>query len=491
MRSTRHWVVNTRSRLLLSSIGLLALSTLTSIVVERLVVLRQVDARIEEELIQETVEFDRLIDGRDPATGEPFGDDVAAIVDTFLRRNEPARYEAVFTFVDGEPYRSSARPLDDLYEREDLVRSWLAAERRTMGATTSNAGPVKWVAVPIRAGTGNDDVFVVTAFTDQERDEVIQATNFGAVAALAVLLLASVVAWAATGRVLAPLRRVTETARRIEESDLSERLEIRGRDEIADLGRTFNAMLDRLELAFTIQRAFVSDAGHELRTPITIIRGHLELMGDHPDERRETIALVTDELDRMNRLVDDLLMLAKAQQPDFLALEPVRLERLTAEVHAKARALGDRDWRLGDTARLEMALDRQRVTQAWMQLAQNAVQFTAPGGRIEIGSRVEDGQVQLYVEDDGEGISATDQGRIFERFARAGSGRRRSEGSGLGLPIVRAIAEAHGGRVLVESRSGEGSVFAVSLPINTRGPVAEPVPAPAPAPGQTGPGGAS
>lgn len=490
MRSVRPWVVSTRSRLLLASIGLLALSTLGSIVVGRQVALRQVDARIEEELIQETVEFNRLVGGRDPATGQPFGDDVAAIIDTYLRRNEPASYEAVFTFVNGQPYRGSPGPLEDLYRRQDLVDRWLSVAQRTMGSTTSDAGPVKWVATPIRPPGGGDGVFAVASFTDQERDEVVQANNVAAIAALGVLLVASVLAWAATGRVLAPLRRVTETARRIEESDLSERLEIRGRDEIADLGRTFNAMLDRLELAFAIQRAFVSDAGHELRTPITIIRGHLELMGDDPEERRETIALVTDELDRMNRLVDDLLMLAKAQQPDFLALKPVWLERLTAEVHAKARALGDRDWRLGDTARLEMTLDRQRVTQAWMQLAQNAVQFTAPGGRIEIGSRAEDGQVLLYVEDDGEGISAADQGRIFERFARAGSGRRRSEGSGLGLPIVRAIAEAHGGRVLVESRAGEGSVFALSLPLNARGSASAPTPAPAPA-GQTDPGGAS
>ena len=111
---------------------------------------------------------------------------------------------------------------------------------------------------------------------------------------------------------------LADTARSISETDLTRRIPVSGRDEIAELARTFNAMLDRLEAAFATQRAFVSDASHELRTPITIVRGHLELLGDDPQERRETIALVTDELDRMSRFVDDLLLLAKAERDDFL-----------------------------------------------------------------------------------------------------------------------------------------------------------------------------
>ena len=163
---------------------------------------------------------------------------------------------------------------------------------------------------------------------------------------LAVLLIASALAWVIAGRVLAPLRTLRTTAQAITESDLTRRIDVHGDDEIAELGRTFNAMLDRLEAAFASQRAFVSDAGHELRTPITIVRGHLELLGDDPLEREETIALVTDELDRMARFVEDLLLLAKAEQGDFLHVAPLDLDVLTDELYNKATALADRDWRL-------------------------------------------------------------------------------------------------------------------------------------------------
>ena len=163
---------------------------------------------------------------------------------------------------------------------------------------------------------------------------------------ISVLLIASALAWVVAGRLLAPLRALDETARSISETDLTRRIPVSGNDEIAELARTFNAMVDRLEGAFASQRAFVSDASHELRTPITIVRGHLELLGDDPDERRETIALVTDELDRMSRFVDDLLLLAKAERNDFLRVDEVELGALTDELLDKAAGLGPRTWAL-------------------------------------------------------------------------------------------------------------------------------------------------
>lgn len=146
-----------------------------------------------------------------------------------------------------------------------------------------------------------------------------------------------------------------------------------GTDDVAQLARTFNTMLDRLEVAFLAQREFVDNAGHELRTPITVIRGHLELMGDDPGEREETRALVLDELARMNRMVDDLLVLAKSERPDFLKLEEVNLTELTVEVVAKARGMADRAWRVDATADAVIVADGQRLTQALMQLVSNAV----------------------------------------------------------------------------------------------------------------------
>jgi signal transduction histidine kinase len=221
-------------------------------------------------------------------------------------------------------------------------------------------------------------------------------------------------------------------------------------------------MLDRLESAFASQRAFVSDAGHELRTPITIIRGHLELLGDDPQERQETIELVSDELDRMTRFVEDLLTLAKAERSDFLRLEDVDLDLLTEELMAKASALAPRDWTLERIGAGTLRADRQRLTQAVMSLANNAVQHTAEGARIGLGSELHDGRARLWVSDDGPGIPLADQERIFDRFAQAGV--RRTDGTGLGLAIVRAIAEAHGGDVVLRSAPGQGSTFTLDLP---------------------------
>jgi signal transduction histidine kinase len=229
-------------------------------------------------------------------------------------------------------------------------------------------------------------------------------------------------------------------------------------------------MLDRLEDAFQSQRMFVNDASHELRTPITIVRGHLELMGDDPDERRETVALVMDELDRMSRFVGDLLLLARAERADFLEPEPLDLGDLAAELDAKARGLGERDWRLEHpTGSVTVVADRQRLTQAVMNLAGNAVQHTAPGGRITIGAAGEGGYARLSVADDGPGIPSSDRERIFARFAR-GDGPRRSDGAGLGLAIVRAIAEAHGGTVELESTVGHGSTFSIVIPLRPTPP---------------------
>jgi signal transduction histidine kinase len=167
----------------------------------------------------------------------------------------------------------------------------------------------------------------------------------------------------------------------------------------------------------------------------------------------------------MSRFVDDLLLLAKAERDDFLRVADVELGALTDELLEKAHALGRRDWRLESRGEAVIVADRQRLTQAIMGLAQNAVQHTTDGEPIWLGSEANHREVRLWVRDEGPGISRNDQERIFDRFARASDSRRRSEGAGLGLAIVRVIAEAHGGRAGVSSRPGAGATFTVTIPV--------------------------
>ncbi len=451
---------------------LLAASSLASILLVRQIQLVRLNDSVEESLVQEASEFRRLVDGRDPRTGESFGTDVAAIFDTYLRRNVPGDSEVLVTFVGDTAYKSSGDRAFPLSELADRYQDWTSLTRSEQGEADTSAGSVRYLVVPIVLRGRPRGTFVVLNFTGPEGAALDADVRVIAAVSLGVLLLAALIAWRSAGRILAPLRDLRETAQSITETDLERRLSVEGKDELAELGRTFNAMLDRLEVAFASQRAFVNDASHELRTPITIVRGHLELMGDDPDERRETIALVTDELDRMNRFVDDLLVLARAERTDFLSTGPIDLIDLAHELDAKARALATRDWRLETHGEAVLLGDRQRLTQAVMSLAQNAVQHTFEDDSITIGAEADGGRVRLWVADSGPGVDAGDRDRIFERFARGARERRRSGGAGLGLSIVRAIAEAHEGQVTLDSRPGEGARFTLDLPREHAQPVA-------------------
>jgi len=255
---------------------------------------------------------------------------------------------------------------------------------------------------------------------------------------------------------------LTRTSRAITETEFSRRIPVEGQDEVAQLATTYNEMLDRLESAFASQREFLDDVGHELKTPLTIVRGHLELLEDDPEERRETLALVLDELDRMARIVEDLLVLAKHERPGFLRLETVDVGELTDAIYAKVAPLKSAEWILESRGRGVIVADGQRLTQAVLQLAQNAVRHA--GGTIALGSQVENGEARFWVRDQGPGIDPEEQKTIFSRFRRGDSAGR--EGSGLGLTIVRAIAERHHGRVEVASIPGIGSTFAVVVPVD-------------------------
>ena len=445
---------------------MLALATIVSELVAREVIYSRLDDQISQDLVQEASELRRLAAGTDPATGEPFGEDVRRIFRVFFERNTPSRSEALLTFVDGEPFLRSRQVVPYRLDRDpELVARWGALTQNERGSVSTPAGRVDYLAVPLRSEERVRGVFVVSVFRELQQGPFDDAITAAIAVGLAVLLIGSLLAWGVAESILRPVRAVTQSAREITETDLTRRIDVRGHDEVAELAVTFNATLDRLESAFTAQRRFLDDAGHELRTPLTIVTGHLELLGDAPEERESTLALVLDELDRMARIVDDLLLLAKAEAPDFLHLETVDIGVLTEELHTKVGALATRRWTLDSRGRGLVVVDRQRVTQALMQLAENAAKHTAEGAEIAVGSHVEDGEARFWVRDEGEGIAAAEQARVFTRFSR-GSAATRGDGSGLGLSIVQAIAQAHHGRIELTSREGAGSTFTLVVPVD-------------------------
>jgi signal transduction histidine kinase len=458
-----------RTRILAAFALLTAVSAALSLFLVREVLFNRLEEQVEQHLTQEVAEFRRLVRGNDPRTGEPFGANARRIFDVFFSRNVPDEGEVILSSIDHRLYRS-ARAGDAEFRPGEVLRA-VALERSLdeehRGTVETSTGPARYVNVPVESGGRVLATFTVANFPANERDEIESAVMVAAQVFAAVFLLSFFAAWGTAGRVLAPFRLLRDTAQSITETDLTRRISVRGHDEVAQIARTFNDMLDRLEPAFTGQRRFVNDASHELQTPLTIVRGHLELLADDPEERRETLALVMDELDRMSRIVNDLLVLAKAEQPDFLRPEVVDVEALTGELHEKVVALAPRGWRIDSVGCGSILADRERLTQAIVELASNAAKQTEAGETVALGSFVGDGEARIWVRDTGAGIPREEQTRIFRRFSR-GSGPRSSEGAGLGLSIVDAIARAHGGRVELSSRPGFGATFTVVVPAPTR-----------------------
>jgi signal transduction histidine kinase len=320
--------------------------------------------------------------------------------------------------------------------------------------------------------------------------EALSTLRYYSFAALGVLFVASLgVGWVIAGRVLRPIGRITSVARDIQATDLSRRIELAGPDdELKQLADTFDAMLARLDAAFAAQRQFVADASHELRNPLAIIRTNVEVaLADSdadPEDLRHAIIVVKRAGDRMSRLVDDLLALARRQEPT-LEHERVDLGAAVAEasddflVPAEARGIV-----LDRAIAPEVVVigDRDALKRAVANLLENAVRLAPASTRIKLATGSEGGRAWIAVADEGPGIAAEDQQHVFDRFWRADKARSRADGgTGLGLAIVRQIAESHDGHVRLHSKVGVGSTFVIWLPIApaAREPASRQAPVPA------------
>lgn len=469
-----------RSRVLLALLGLTGIAMLLTAVIDYAVDRARLDEEIDQALERGHDEFAALADtGLDPGTGEAFTD-AGSLVYVALQRILPEPNAGTFGIIDGEaalgaPSTVTLRP----EQNAELVTA--ATELVTGGETLlttidTHDGTYRLLLVPVQRSddTTTGSAFVKVFDLDAAHATITARFGWNTAVAVAVLIAVGATAWLVVGRILQPIALVRRTAAELGEHDLTRRIPVLGNDDLAELTRTLNRMLDRLQAAFSSQRDMLDDVAHELRTPLTIVQGHLEVMdADDADDTASTRVLVLDELERMDRLVDDLLTLAKADRPDFLHPREVPVGALLDEVLEKARPLADRDWRIEQRFDGTAQLDPQRITQALLQLIGNAVKHSGEAAVVALGAAADadGGTLVLWVRDTGSGISREQQRRIFDRFAQgrpaSGAGgelARASPGLGLGLSIVASIATAHGGEVTLHSAPGEGSTFRLVLP---------------------------
>jgi two-component system OmpR family sensor kinase len=473
-----------RGRILSWILVTTAVALVSVVVTTRVLLLSDVDHDANADITQEIDEFRAFAAvGVDPTTAAPFTS-VDRMLEVYLNRQHTSEGEVIVGIFGGQLLFDRRIALDrpdlppNLTEDGNLFDQVLGIPANS-GVIDVDGGRMRWARADVTSGNDNGSL-IVAVFTAEQRAQVGETIRTIALVAVGGLGLTAIIGWLVAGQILAPIRQVREVASEIGEKDLTSRVPVHGRDDIAALAETFNSMLDRLEQAHDTQQRFVDDAGHELRTPITVIRGHLEVMElDRTTDaatRAATLRLVEDELDRMARIVSDLLVLAKAERPDFVTRSAVDVTDLTLDIEAKAQMLGTRDWQLMEVAEGLADIDSQRVTQATLQLATNAVSHTRGGDVIQLGSTFvdDDGRhlFRVWVRDTGPGVAPEDATRIFERFRRGNPSAADLDGpaperggAGLGLAIVRAITDAHHGSAWVHSELGHGATFGIDLPV--------------------------
>jgi heavy metal sensor kinase len=288
------------------------------------------------------------------------------------------------------------------------------------------------------------------------------------------LLLAGIGGWLLARRALQPVARMTEAAQRIGAEHLTERVAETGTgDELDQLAKTLNQMLSRLDAAFSQIRQFSASASHELQTPLTILKGELEVAlrsPRSPEEYRAALHSSLEEVDRIAQLVEGLLLLSRAEAGVLkMDRQPVDLAQLLEEVHSRLKVLADSHavaLRLGPTEPLSILGDREHLRRLLLNLTDNAIKYTGPGGSVVLSLQGNEKWASVLVADTGIGIPSEEQEKIFRPFYRTDEARSQAEnGTGLGLCIARSIAAAHGGAIQVESTPGTGSTFRVLIPL--------------------------
>lgn len=291
---------------------------------------------------------------------------------------------------------------------------------------------------------------------------------------LITILLAAIGGYLIISRAFVPVKKISDTAERISKSsNLSERINLSGgHDEIYNLANVFDKMLDKIEDSFEKEKQFTSDASHELRTPVAVIMSECEYMEDCAktvDEYKESTASIKRQAERMSKLISELLTISRMDKNKIeTEFEDVDISELVTFVCDEQEEINEKEIELvrNISPKVNSKADRFLLTRAFVNLLSNAYQYIGKGNRIEVSLTSENGKIVFCVKDNGIGISEENQLKIWERFYQADSSRTSNQNGsmGLGLPMVKWIAEAHGGKVSVESKLGEGSLFTFEIP---------------------------
>ena len=352
----------------------------------------------------------------------------------------------------------------------DLRRVLAGGRIRAITRLGADRERYRLLATGLPAAPGRQALVIATSLEDADRSVHRVLVLLLTVVPLA-LVAADGGAWWLARKALMPVSEISRQAEAIGVEQLHERVPVPATsDELARLARTVNAMLERIEGGVREKRRFLADASHELRTPLAVMRTELEVSlrsGDVAGEPRAVLESAAEEVERMSRIVDDLLTLARFDEGKLsLSRTDVDLRGVAGEVAQDLRPLaepGGIEIEVFGPA-VEVSADRERVYQAVRNLVENAVKYTQPGGRVQIDVWLSDGEAGLTVSDTGPGIPGEVLPRIFDRFVRADAARSRGTGgSGLGLAISREVVEAHGGRVWAESEVGAGSAFSIAF----------------------------
>lgn len=451
---------------------------LTSVVLlTRSVLINMVHEDSWSDVHQELDEFRQFIDtSLNPETGEPYVD-AHDLIDAYLTRQIPDDEELFIGRTEAGYIQQDLSHIDSSHQTPlDTATDPLVDEIFNSGAHQGvfhhpERGEALWASITVLDATPvGTPQFAVITFIAEDLQESNAALRWLLLFAILGLGTSMLITWLVSGQITAPIRKLQQFASTTSKTTLTERVDVTGTDEVAHLARSFNDMLDRIEFAYRDQRQFVDDAGHELRTPITVVRGQLELLEytESPEERQRSIQLATDELDRMARMVNDMLTLAVSTSGDFVSPEAVDVSELLIDIDDKASTISERA-RLVQLAEGTVELDRMRVTEAVLELVSNGLRYSDEAEKVEIGSDFHntgpDRMFRIWVRDRGMGVPKDEKKHIFSRFSRGEQAHTsRPGGAGLGLSIVQAIAEAHGGEAFVDSTVGLGSVFGIELP---------------------------